>query len=126
MGLSSSIITGSITGQSGLSAWAGFAILIAFFVWAIRAARVEDRRRVRAQQPHTSKDTLLLLFSGLVIAAICLALPFLGITGASFADLVLILVLACGLTYLFNHKRKRRLHHDPQATHQTSEKVKLP
>jgi hypothetical protein len=87
--------------------------VIAFWVFMayrfLSAARAEDRRRLEEGQPHTRRDTALLLLSGLCVAGglLCVAFftPLTRLASSRVGMTAAILVLCGGLTYVFNRRR---------------------
>jgi hypothetical protein len=87
--------------------------VIAFWVYMayrfLSAARAEDRRRLEEGQPHTRRDTVLLLLSGLCVAGglLCVAFfkPLMRLASSRLGMTAAILVVGGGLTYVFNRRR---------------------
>jgi heme A synthase len=82
-------------------------------VWAyiayifLSGARAEERRRRDEGQPHTKKDTALLLLTALSVVGIVLCAVFLKVplVNSRAGIAVIILVVGGGLTYVFNRRR---------------------
>jgi hypothetical protein len=88
--------------------------VIAFWVYLayrfLSAARAEDRRRLEEGQPHSRRDTALLLLSGLCIAGglLCVAFftPLTRLASSRLGMTAVILVVCGALTYVFNRRRR--------------------
>jgi hypothetical protein len=96
------------------SVWGGIiGVAIALF-WMIRGWRAEEKKRKEANQPHTFRDDALLLVAALLVVGLMmlpvfyepLRIIFRKPMGP-FMGSVMIVALAYGLTYVFNHKRKK-------------------
>lgn len=85
---------------------------VAYFAYRLRSSvRGEERRRREKGQPHTMRDTALLLLTALSVVGVLLCAIFLKplnvlVSRAGFA--AIIVVVGGGLTYVFN--RRRALH----------------
>jgi hypothetical protein len=93
--------------NSALPTWMVVLICIGIFLDILWGARLEERRRQRENQPHTRKDSALLLLSGLTVCAVLLLLTFYQplFINSRIGIAVVIVVVGGGLTYLFNRKR---------------------
>jgi Na+/H+ antiporter NhaD/arsenite permease-like protein len=83
---------------------------VAYFAYRLlSSARTEERRRREQGQPHTIRDTALLLLAALSVVGVLLCAIFLKPLNAlvhSRAGFAAIIVLVGGgLTYLFNRRR---------------------
>ena len=79
----------------------------------LSSARAEERKRREMGQPHTARDTALLLLGALSVVGVLLGAIFLTPLNALVhyrAGLyAIIVVVGGGLTYLFNRRRAPRL-----------------
>ena len=95
------------------SIWFAIAAGAYFGYRLLSGARTEERRRREQGQPHTIRDTALLLFAALSVVGALLCASFfkpLSVLVHSRAGLAGIVVLVGGgLTYLFNRKRAPHL-----------------
>jgi len=83
---------------------------VAYFAYRfLSSARREERRRREQGQPHTTRDTALLLFAALSVVGVLLCASFikpLNVLVNSRAGIAaVIVVVGGGLTYIFNRRR---------------------
>ena len=82
--------------------------MIYFIAAMTRALRKEEQRRIAENQPHTLKDNLSLLFSGLILVGTiaCLDLVFSlhGLVTSRIGLAAVVVSVAGGLTYAFNRR----------------------
>jgi uncharacterized membrane protein YoaK (UPF0700 family) len=85
-------------------------VAVAYFAYRLlSSARTQERRRREQGQPHTVRDTALLLLAALSVVGVLLCATFLKPLNvlvhsrAGFA--VVIVLVGGGLTYLFNRRR---------------------
>jgi undecaprenyl pyrophosphate phosphatase UppP len=88
--------------------WAVIAVWAYFSFRLLRSARTQERRRREEGQPHTKRDTALLLLAALSVVGVLLGTMFLMPSNrlinsrAGFA--AIIVVVGGGLTYFFNRR----------------------
>lgn len=93
--------------------WGGILVLIGFFVTAWQAIRTENREREKRGEPHTFRDDVLLLLSGLIVVGIIgvfAAYPPLQVIffKSELLGVLFLAAVAGTLTYLFNRKKRLR------------------
>ena len=102
----------AIIGVNWIPSW-WWAVLWAIVVlsWAVRDARREDRRRKAENQPHTVRDSVLMLLAGLILIALFFAGLNSPVTKRIFehkiAGAVAFCAVAGGLTWLLGRRPKR-------------------
>lgn len=95
------------TSQHGI--WFVIAAVGYFVYRLLRSARTEERRRREKGQPHTIKDTALLLVAALSVVGVLLCAIFLKplnvLVHSRAAFAAIVVLVGGGLTYLFNRRR---------------------
>jgi Na+/H+ antiporter NhaD/arsenite permease-like protein len=98
---------GADTPQFGV--WALIAVVAYFAFRLTTSVRAEERRRREQGQPHTARDTALLLLSALFVVGLLLCAMFLkplnSLINSRAGIAAIILVGGGGLTYVFNRRR---------------------
>ena len=93
----------AVIATAGLLCLRGYALL--------SGARAEERRRREQGQPHTTRDTALLLLTALSVVGVLLCAMFLkplnGLVNSRAGFAAVILVVGGGLTYVFNRRGAR-------------------
>ena len=89
---------------------------MAYFAYRfLSSARREDRRRREQGQPHTMRDTALLLFAALSVVGVLLCAEFLKplnvLVNSRAGIAAVIVVVGGGLTYIFNRRRAPHSNH---------------
>ena len=101
------VATGGDLTQHGI--WFVIAAVACFAYRLLSSARTEERRRREQGQPHTTRDTALLLLAALSVVGVLLCAIFLkplNVLVHSRAGFTAIIVfVGGGLTYLFNRRR---------------------
>ncbi len=101
------VATGASSQQDGI--WLVVAALAYFAYRFVSSVRTEEHRRREHGQPHSVRDTTLLLLAAVCVVGLLLCATFLkplNVLIHSRAGFVAIIVLAGGgLTYLFNRRR---------------------
>lgn len=101
------LVTGAISQQNGI--WVVLAAVAYFAYRLLSSARREERKRREHGQPHTMRDTSLLLLAALSVVGLLLCAIFLkplNVLVNSRAGIVaIIVVVGGGLTYVFNRRR---------------------
>jgi threonine/homoserine/homoserine lactone efflux protein len=96
-------------GTPQLPVWAVIAGCAYMLYMFLSSARAEERRRREEGQPHTKRDTALLLLTGLCVVGVILLAIFLKplnvLVNSRLGIAAIILVVGGGLTYIFNRKR---------------------
>jgi hypothetical protein len=91
-----------------LPTWGGIAALAYFLYMLFARARNEERRRREEGQPHTTRDSALLLLTALRVVGVLFCGIFLKPLNVLVSPLgfaAVIVVVGGGLTYIFNRKR---------------------
>src|SRR5580700_11156862 len=93
-------------GAQQLSVWGVIAVWALIAYRFISSARAEERRRREVGQPHTGRDTALLLLTALSVVGVVLCIAFLkplgGLVDSRVGLAAAILIVGGGLTYIFN------------------------
>ena len=95
------------TSQPGV--WAVIAAVSYFAFRLLSSARAEERKRRELRQPHTMRDTALLLLAALAVVGVLLCTMFLkplnGLVNSRTGIAAIIVVVGGALTYVFNRRR---------------------
>jgi hypothetical protein len=89
-------------------------VAVAYFAYRfLSSVRREERRRRERGQPHTKRDTALLLLAALSVVGVLLCAMFLKplnvLVHSRLGFYAIIVIVGGGLTYLFNRRRAPRL-----------------
>ena len=83
-------------------------VFAAYWIYAFfRSVRSAERRRKLENQPHSFRDSLLLLFSGLIVVAILVLPAFFKKLDFGYPRVfgyAVLLIVGGGLTYILNRK----------------------
>lgn len=103
---------GATAAASQRGVWVVIAAVANFAYRFLSSVRREERRRRERGQPHTVRDTALLLFTALSVVGALLCAIFLKPLNVLIHSRVgfyaIIVVVGGGLTYLFNRRRAPR------------------
>ena len=101
------MVATAATSQHGI--WFVIAALAYFAYRLLSSARTEERKRREPGQPHTTRDTALLLMAALSVVGVLLCAiffePLNGLVHSRVGFAAIVLVVGGGLTYLFNRRR---------------------
>lgn len=97
-----------VPGTRQLPTWGLIAVWAYIAYMFVSSARGEERRRREEGEPHTRRDTALLLLSALSVVGVLLCFIFLKpvLVNSRAGVAVIILLIGGGLTYIFNRKRR--------------------
>lgn len=88
--------------------WMVVAICAYFIFRLLQSARTQERKRREEGQPHTKRDTTLLLLTALSVVGLLLGAMFLmpsnPLINSRAGFYVIVVVVGGGLTYLFNRR----------------------
>jgi Na+/H+ antiporter NhaD/arsenite permease-like protein len=95
-------------GTSQFPLWVTITVGACFAYRLLSGARAEERRRREQGQPHTMRDTALLLLTALSVVGVLLCAMFLKplnlLVNSRAGIAAIILVVGGGLTYFFNRR----------------------
>jgi Na+/H+ antiporter NhaD/arsenite permease-like protein len=95
-------------GTSQFPLWVMLTVGAYFAYRLLRSARAEERRRREQNQPHTTRDTALLLLTALTVVGVLLCAMFLKplnlLVNSRAGIAAIILVVGGGMTYVFNRR----------------------
>jgi sterol desaturase/sphingolipid hydroxylase (fatty acid hydroxylase superfamily) len=87
---------------------AGCAYVAYRLLYFLRIERIEERRRREQGQPHTNRDTALLILTALTVVGILLCtiffIPSNSVFNSRAGFAAIIIFVGGGLTYVFNRK----------------------
>lgn len=97
------------SGTSQFPLWAMITAVAYFTYRLLSSARTEESRRREQNQPHTRRDTVLLLVTALPVVGVLVCAMFLKplnlLVNSRAGIVAVILVVGGGLTYFFNRSR---------------------
>ena len=98
----------TVSGTTSLPVWGVIAVWASIGYMFLSSARAEERRRLQGGQPHTIRDTALLLLTALSVVGLLLCAffirPLTVLATSRIGIAAIILVIGGGLTFVFNRR----------------------